>query len=635
MRITEAQLRRFIRESLITEIEDEALAVAPADRHKNLAMDPETKQRVLDAMTSAVEGTIDFTKGLGEMMLDVMVYFKSGQVVIDSIRGLSDVDITPEDEREWRATIAAASLHDFLDKFGTAGLDAADLTNGFLYMLEGNWKMAALCSIGAVPIVGSAIADARKAGKFAIKASEVAALDAGINDVKQGLKASGMKGADEVIAEVDKIRADMNGQRADFKPYENIPPERQAAAEAVAKDPQKLEQASRLITRSQAAARELRAAANIRAQEPAFDYTTAPRRASDFLGGEIRIGQSPVPMVLSPAAWAGGQDLLKAWNKYADHNFFRNRVKNVHWLGFSSEESRSASKALDDFLSKSGNFGNVQISTVGYTQDLVPPKNIAGRTFDFGEKVQVGIKLKGDAVYATTADAFTTNPSAKARRQMAAGEIPAKFQKVPRPDRKRAGEIARISDPDSPYYDAALHAEYVSAVEDAKAAARQDPAFDLAQQSYYRNKEDAWPKYVKWPESFNKVVAVAPEGSSSELMLGAASWHEINPDWTEWNEVVLDNWQPEAVILDTKTATKQQIESIADVAKKHNLQLLDPAGNEIKLSDFELQDRSDFEKRVFGKDYSEPGETLDLDQRSRQYEGIQLRWGKLAGLMRG
>lgn len=243
MRITEKQLRSFIRESLLTEIEDEALVVAPDDRYKNLKMDPETKARVSAAATAAVEGAIDFTKSLGELALDTIIYFRTGKFLLDAISLMTPVAHAPKDEKDVQAVIGAANLHDFLDKFGTAGFEPADLINAAVYMLEKNWKMAALCGVAAVPVVGAAIKNAKlgKTSKFLI--NDIKALDDGIAKLEEGLRKTGDPNAELVISEVKNVRADMNGGKANFEPIN----ERRAIAEEIAKKPEVLASASKFI----------------------------------------------------------------------------------------------------------------------------------------------------------------------------------------------------------------------------------------------------------------------------------------------------------------------------------------------------------------------------------------------------
>ena len=240
MRITELQLRHFIRETLLTEIGGSDYA---DDRVMRAMMDPEARRGLGRLALAAGEAALDFGKSLGQLAAETFIYFKTGQYFFDAVKGLTDYDITPESQKEWRSAIAAASLHDFLDKFGTAGLDAADIANGFLYLLEGEKTTAALCLVAAIPVVGGAIAKAKGAGKFAIKSTEIAALDAGIADIKQGLKASGVAGAEDVISEVEKIRESMNGGKANFEPYEDAVAERGAAAAEAVRDRAKLKRA--------------------------------------------------------------------------------------------------------------------------------------------------------------------------------------------------------------------------------------------------------------------------------------------------------------------------------------------------------------------------------------------------------
>jgi hypothetical protein len=248
MRISERQLRSFVRETLLAEggmsdyYDDRAMAARRgSESEKHIDKSQEYMQNL---MKQSFEATIDFTKSLLDLAGETFLYFRSAQYLIDAVRGLTGVDITPESQKEWRATIAAGSLHDFLDKFGTAGLEPADLINASLYMMEGNWKMAGLCAVAAIPVVGGAIAKS-KAGKFII--ADVKALDEGIASLKTGLNATGDPNAQRVIDEIDSIRQSMNGGNADFKPYTDIDPVRKNAVKEVAAQPEKLAKASKLI----------------------------------------------------------------------------------------------------------------------------------------------------------------------------------------------------------------------------------------------------------------------------------------------------------------------------------------------------------------------------------------------------
>jgi hypothetical protein len=193
MRILEDQLRNFIRESILLEVGGSEYADA---RIIKALSDKGAQRAIGQAVISSGEAAIDFTKSLGELALDTIIYFKTGQYLLDSVKGMTGKDLTPASQKEWRSKIAAASLHDFLDKFGTSGLDAADLINAAVYMLEKNWKMAALCSVAAIPVVGSLISKSRvvKPGSAGLKA-----LDAELFGLKTGLRATGRPGANVVV----------------------------------------------------------------------------------------------------------------------------------------------------------------------------------------------------------------------------------------------------------------------------------------------------------------------------------------------------------------------------------------------------------------------------------------------------
>jgi len=207
------------------------------------------------ASAAAAQTYIDFTKSLGALALDTIVYFRSGQVLLDALTVMTPLAHAPKDEKETQTAIAATSLHTLLNNLGTAGLDAADVVNGGVYMLERNYKMAALCLVAAIPIVGSALI-ARKAGKFAIAAADVSKVDAKIVQIKSGLRAAETPGAEATIKEIEKLRADMNSGVADFNPYDQIPDARKEAAESVAADPEKIAAATESLTSLQTASKD-------------------------------------------------------------------------------------------------------------------------------------------------------------------------------------------------------------------------------------------------------------------------------------------------------------------------------------------------------------------------------------------
>lgn len=610
MQITEARLRQIIRQELIKEVGGSDYA---DDRTLAALSNPAARKGMGIVLNKAGEAGIDFGKGLIQLLGDTFLYFKTGQQYIDAVRGLTGKDVTPKDQAAWRAQIAAAGLHDFLDKFGTAGLDLADVVNGFLYMGEKNWKMAGLCMIAAVPVVGGAVVASKGTGKFAIKATEQAALDAGIENVKQGLKASGVAGADEVIKEVEKIRADMNGAKADFKPYEQIPASQTQAVQEVVKDPSRLKKAyDDLIER---------VSADPKKYEDADEYD--PKDYPDERFGIV-------PEFLTPGREALGREMLDVWSRHADHNFFDQVVKKVHWLGFSSKENRTALQALSDFLNNAPKNRASQISAVGYVEDLNPgPRAGASfRTSPQDRQLQVGIKLRGDVKYATSGDAFTTNPRGKGRQN------PGKFEKIPRVQTSTLGSLV-MSNPK-------LYPELYAELQK-----------DIAATGRYTD--------PKWMETAAIIPAPSAGSLDTELMLDKATWREPYTDAAIHNEVVLDKWEPEAVILNTSTASTEEIMQFKELADSYGLPLLDTDGAEIKMSDYQRTDRahvpnktgasriydiksqySTYDPKTRTRKYGgvkyEPSETPYADDRTRLYEGHVFdedRWVQLAGMLKG
>lgn len=247
MRLTEANLRNYIRAVIINEVGGSDYADDFALQGlRTLATDPEARKLYVYGLDQLAGEILGFGGSLLRYVFDTWVYFKTSQAFIDAVRGITGKDITPESQREWRSKIAAGSIHEFLDRFGVAGLDIADVINGLIYMYEEEWAQAGLCMTAAIPVVGSAIGSAGKvgkAGKFALAAEDVAKMDAKIAEIKSGLKQSGHPGADQTIKEIERIRSEMNGATADFSAYENIPASRTEAVEQIASDLGKLEDA--------------------------------------------------------------------------------------------------------------------------------------------------------------------------------------------------------------------------------------------------------------------------------------------------------------------------------------------------------------------------------------------------------
>lgn len=613
-------IRNSLQQGLISELGGDRLG------NPKISIDPNN--------TAVAQTYIDFTKSLAEMAVDTIVYFRSGQYLLDAISVLVPPANAPKDEKEAQATVGAARLHDLLNNIGTAGLDAADMINGGVYLMEGDAKMAALCMVAAIPVVGGAVAKA-KVGKFAISAAESAAMDASIAELKAGLKKTGEAAADDTIREISKIRSDMNSGTADFEPYAKMSEERKQAAAAVAQDPNKLEAAKASLTRQQKAYEDLRALAKQNLKLPEGDPqryagslpTSGPEWKIDFPDGREN---GTVGDALSPGRHEAGVDLLIAWERNADHNFFNEEVKKVHWLGFSkSERSRTAIQALQDFLDDAPVSKGVQISTAGYLGDLNPGPR-AGVSFSEGlegAQVQVGIKLRGDTTYATTGDAFTTNRGDKIKSQIAAakaGQSTAPvFYKVP-----RAATVEKRFDPK-------FRSDILRAQSDAAELASKNPG-------------SHWSDYMD--KSWDEVSMAFPPhaGGPTDLMLDRGSWRESFSDGKTYNEVVLDNWEPEAIILNPKSATLEQIEQFKRLADKRGLPLLDMQEKPINLDDFVQLDRSHAPARtaadprarstlMSGNAIERIGgnSTPPSDTRSTMYESARHRWGTLAGLLKG
>jgi len=263
------------------------------------------------ASAAAAQTYIDLTKSIGALALDTIVYFRSGQVLLDALTVMTPLAHAPKDEKETQTAIAATSLHTLLDNLGTAGLDAADVVNGGVYMLERNYKMAALCLVAAIPIVGSALV-ARKAGKFAIVAADVSKVDAKIVQIKSGLRAAETPGAEATIKEIEKLRADMSSGRADFNSYDQIPEARRQAAERVAADPEKLAAAAKSFAdfnRQADDVEELLKKSNYRKDSDALGFDRSEEKA---------VSHQDYPDIVLKGKGTGPGSELDFGNKYPD-----------------------------------------------------------------------------------------------------------------------------------------------------------------------------------------------------------------------------------------------------------------------------------------------------------------------------
>ena len=106
-------------------------------------------------------------------------------------------------------------------------------------------------------------------------------------------------------------------------------------------------------------------------------------------------------------------------------------------------------------------------------------------------------------------------------------------------------------------------------------------------------------------------------------MLDRESWREPFVDTPTYNEVVLDEWSPEAIYLNPRSATREQIGQIKAVADKHGLKLLDLGGGEINMSDFEPRGSRGYPLRQSVDPESSAGEAELVNRKGRTvYKGI-------------
>ncbi len=583
------------------------------DRTLAALSDPAARRALGQAAVSAGKMTVDFGKSLGELAVDTVIYFRTGQHILDAVKVMVPPAHAPKDEREVQAAIAGSSLHGLLDNLGTAGLDAADVVNGGVYMLERNWKMAALCLMASVPVVGSALV-ARKAGKFSIAARDVAKVDAGIAELKGALRKSSSPGAEETIREIDRLRSDMNVGKADFNPYDEIPEVRRQAAEEAA---QQIEQVGDKLEDYKRHLSELRAE---NSRLPAGDprrYTGLTQEDLDAVKKtELVRGEE-----WSPAIEQLSDDMMSAWSRAANKKFFRDNVKKVHWFGLTRQTD--AIRDLERFLAGAAGKSQIDLSTVGYTGPIIPAgtkrggywmsqrtqKNLgggqygpvervpvyvpqtdsyptriglgAGSTFydkfneedylaDFG--IHLGVEVDGDVVFASSRDAYTKNPKLDA---IGKGD---QFRKKPRPG---------------------------------------SPEGDLQQMTRLKDNKNA---PVTGPE--NWVEPKEHPDAGSKLY--------------DYNEVVVEDWRPKAVIVNPDTVTGEQLDRILELAESHGVALKDGRdGSLITQKNVKLlrtwvgqpvQPTGSTGETTFGTRNPRAAAEVDLedlDPRTRQYESAR------------
>ncbi len=614
MKITERVLRNLIRESILLEVGGSDYA---DDRTLAALSDPAARRALGQAAIEAGKLTVDFGKSLGELAVDTVLYFRSGQFLLDALKVIVPPAHAPKDEREVQTGIAATSLHSLLDNLGTAGLDAADVVNGGVYMLEREWKMAALCLIAAIPVVGSAMV-ARKAGKFSISAADVAKVDAGISGIKEGLRKSDVQGAEETIREIDRLRSEMETGRADFNPYGEIPEARKQAAE----------EAAQQIAKIKDNLADYKSHLDILRAENSRLPEGDPRRYTGLTQEELdayKKTELTRDEQWSPAVEQLSDDMMAAWSRAANKNFFRNRVKKVHWFGLTRQTD--AISDLERFLGSPSSQSD--LSTVGYTGPIIP----------------AGTKRSGSWM------------SQRTQKYLGGGQY-GPVEWVPVYDPPTVSYPSRIGlGAGSTRYDPYLEQDYLTGFGiHLGVEVDGDVVFAASRDAYTKNpKLDA----IERGDAFRKKPRPgSPEGDLQQLtslkdhknspVTGPENWVEpkVHPDagseLYDYNEVVVSDWKPKAVIVNPDTVTGEQLDRILEIAESHGVALKDGrdgsliTSKNVKL----LRTRS---AALYGPGHGESiyttrnpraGAEVDpesLDSRTRQYESLQARWSKLSG----
>jgi len=137
----------------------------------------------------------------------------------------------------------------------------------------------------------------------------------------------------------------------------------------------------------------------------------------------------------------------------------------------------------------------------------------------------------------------------------------------------------------------------------------------------------------KWMETAAITPGASATSVDSELMLDKASWREPYTNAAVHNEVVLDNWEPEAIVVNTQSASTEEIGQLKAVADSHGLKLLDTSGSEVMMSDYQRVDRAHVPNRPGIKkgvyDRSAPDTTYDPTTRQYKYTGVKYAEDKI------
>jgi hypothetical protein len=137
---------------------------------------------------------------------------------------------------------------------------------------------------------------------------------------------------------------------------------------------------------------------------------------------------------------------------------------------------------------------------------------------------------------------------------------------------------------------------------------------------------------ARWMEPATISPGASATSVDSVIMLDKASWREPYTGAAVHNEVVLDGWDPEAIILNTKSATVEEIAQIKALADRRGLPLLDTSGVEVNLSDYQRVDRAHVPNKTGIKkvqDTSAPDTTYDPKTGKSKYTGVKYAEDKI------
>jgi hypothetical protein len=504
-----------------------------------------------------------------------MLQFRIAAKITDTM-GQGGLVVARVGEEEAKVLLEGSMLHDLLvaGSFAPGVGYVSAILDGVVYSAEGEIERAAECFAlaGIMGVMeGRALKAARKSGtipvdtmrnsysdvpvfmrdvgEIPLTSKDIADVSAFVDRQAAVLSGAGMKNAPEVAS---KAKSFIKGGKFMFR----APPDNARFLEA--------NKAGRLLINGGVEGRtltvlkdsaeyvdELRRLAKSNTDSPIpmnrkLSYSgesrpeTLPEReyTRDFYSSQYskdtphpRVGELPPrPPPMNPLIHGvGSHDLMTAWKKVASkYPAFWQGVKTVHWTGFGSQDFGGAAKAAVRFLDDAS--PHAELSTVGYTKDMIAAGGGGHKIFP------IGIQVEGEITLAAAGDAGTTNPRLSGPAT--------KFKKMPQVGFERMS---------------------------------------------VGGEEITLPRIARGQSSHH-----ASFGSESKLMVGPTSWREPYVGGTNHNELIVGGekgWRPKAIVIDptdellrSASTWPEEIKNLFDAARRHNIPVVDPKGRAVSPS---------------------------------------------------